>query len=211
MAADATGTLGTITTQSDQFIEGAPVIRLQQRVTGVNPLWNPDADGFYWGLSATASAPIYEWNCYEGVSLTEDLTVNDIQCDRQGNAGTIVRRNKLRLTLQLKSLLPLSTVQMALKLIGLVTSGDYQKAGFGVLTNNTNDYWRMWLPKVYDPASGKWVGIQLHKARAVDAFTLDFAYGQPWMTNLTIDAFADTDMPDAQKFATIIHHDQDIN
>lgn len=211
MSVESTGTMGAITTQADQFIEGAPVIRLQQRLAGVNLLNNPDSDGFYYGMSATAAAPIYEWNCYTDVSLTEDLTVNDIQCDRQGNAGTIRKRNKLRLTLQLKSLLPLSTVQMALKLTGLVATTDYQKAGIGVLTNNSSDYWRIWLPKVYEPATGKWIGIQLHKAITVEAFTLDFTAGQPWMTQVTVDAYADDDMPDNQKFATIIHHDQDIN
>lgn len=210
MAADATGTLGTVTTQSAQLIDSAPVIRFQQRLTGVTELWNPDADGFYWGLSGTASAPVYELNCYEGVSFTEDLTVNDVQCDRQGNIGSIRKRNKLTLQMTLKTILPLATVANFLKLQGLVTSGDYQKAGIGILTNNLTDYFRIWMPKVYDPIAGRWIGIMLHRAIVNSAFNLQFTYANAWTMDVTIDAYADNDMPDNQTFATIINHDQDL-
>jgi hypothetical protein len=68
-----TGTpLGTITTQEDLYIEGAPNIYFQDYLA--SPFNNPDGDGFYWGLSGTATYPVLEVGCPVDVSLTEDLT-----------------------------------------------------------------------------------------------------------------------------------------
>lgn len=210
MATDYTGTLGALTTQDSQLLEAAPHIIFQRRASGVNPLWNPDADGFYWGLSATVAAPLYQMNCYEGVSFTEDVSVTDVICDRTGTEASILKRNKLRLTFSLKTLVPLSTVSMVLKTAGIVTGTDYEKGGFGQLTNNPTDYWRIWMPKMYDSASGKWLGIMLHKARVVEAFNLDMTYQNPWMLGVTIDAYADSNLPVDQYFGTYIHHNQDL-
>jgi len=55
----ATGTpIGTIQTQESTYAYGSPYIYIQDATA--TPLWNPDAQGFYWGMSGTSTYNVFE-------------------------------------------------------------------------------------------------------------------------------------------------------
>src|SRR5258706_13260757 len=103
---------GTLTAQEDLFLESAPSIWFQS--DQANLLNNLDGQAYYWGLSATAQYPVIELGCIEGVSMTENLTMNDVICDTIGVKDTVQRRNYLELDLTVKSFFPLSILQYIL-------------------------------------------------------------------------------------------------
>ena len=198
-----TGTpIGTITSQSDVRIEGAPNIWYQDYLA--QELYRPDADQFYWGLSATATYPVIELGCLEGVTMADNLTMNDVTCDASGVTDTMQRRNYVELNLTLKTLLPLATIRHILKGGPVTTSGTIEKMGIGVIDNA--QFFHAYWAKVYDESLGKFVNCTLHKCKFVDAWTIDFRYGNAWqITGVKLRAFALTSLPSAQQFATIIH------
>ena len=204
-----TGTpLGNVVSQEDElFLEGAPYIYYQD--TDATPLFNPDVDGFYWGMSGTPVNPAYELVCYQDVALGEDLTVNAIRCDRQGDTGVIQKRNHLELTVTLSTLFPLSTLAPVMKMSAVTESAPFEKVGIGPVDNQA--YYQVYMPKVYDEVNGDYVVIQLHKAQFVNAFNLQMPSGDRWMVGgVNIWAFADPDKPSAQQFATIIRYDPSL-
>ncbi len=199
---------GQVNQQSSSvFIEGAPWIFYQNN--DANPLNNPDGDGFFWGMSGTVTQPAIELACYEDVTLSEDLTVNAIRCDRSGDFGVIQKRNFLEFSITLSTLFPLTTIQPILKGGVVTTSAPFEKMGLGSIDNNT--FYRVWLPKVYDDVEADWVSFTLHKAQFVEAFNISMASGDKWQIGgITIRAFADDSLPDAQKFATVIRYDPSL-
>lgn len=199
---------GSITQQTTTvFPEGAPWIYYQD--IAASPLNNPDGDGFYWGMSGTATEPAIELACYEDVSLGEDLTVNAIRCDRSGDIGVIQKRNFLEFSITLSTLFPLTTISPVLKASPVTTSAPFEKMGIGTIDNST--YYRLWLPKVTDEAAADYVSFTLHRAQFVDAFSINMASGDKWtIGGITIRAFADDTLPDAQKFATVIRYDPSL-
>lgn len=196
---------GSVISQSDNvFLEGAPWIYYQDRTA--NPLQNPDADGFYWGMSGTSTYPAYSLSCYEDVALGEDLTVNAIRCDKSGDTGVIQKRNHLEFSFTLSTLFPLTTVSPILKASAVTTSAPFEKMGIGDVDNNT--YYRIYAPKVYDNVNGDYVSITIHKAQFVNAFNISMQSGDRWQIGgIEIWGFADDNLPDAQKFATVIRYD----
>lgn len=203
----ATGTIGVVTAQDDLFIEGAPYIYYQEYTNGFY-MHNPDSDNYYWGLSGTASNPVYSLGCYEDVQLGEEVTVNQVRCDRTGDQNAIVKRDRLTLSFTLKSFTPLPTLKPFLRLSDLLTTAPYEKAGLGSIDNN--EFYRFYLPAVYDEDADDYVAFTLHRARIVDAFTISFTYGEPWNGQVTVQGFADTTLPNAQRFATVIRHDPSL-
>lgn len=202
-----TGTpLGVITQQDDIYIDSAPNIYFQERCDGINPLNNPDGDGFYWGLSGTAACPVFQLNCFDTVQLVSAYELNDIRCDTTGDQGAIQKLNHLDLTFNLKTLFPLATLRHVLRGGPVTTSGGaLEKMGIGQPSNAR--YYRTYLPVVYDPDTGDYVSITMHRAQFVDAWTLAFTYGQPATIAVTMRGFADEDLPADQLFATIIRAD----
>lgn len=201
-----TGTpIGTIVSPDDIRLEGAPNIWYQD--SRATPLYNPDSDGFYFGLSATVAYPVYELGCIEGVQLTENLTINDVQCDTVGFIDTIMRRNYLELNLTLKTIFPLAAMRALLR-GGPVTSGNgLEKMGLGVVDNGASPF-RLYLAKVYDETNADYLSMTLHRCKFVDAWTIDFRYGQEWqITGLKVRAYGLSSYPSAQQFATIIRRD----
>lgn len=195
-----TGTpIGTITTQEDIYLEGAPTLYIQDY--SANPLFNPDAQGFYWGMSGTATYPAYEIGCPVDVSLTENLTMNDVLCDTVGVKDTVQQRNYIEFGFTLRSLLPLQTMRILLN-FGAVTetvSNHTQKMPMGKISNTQT--WHVYAPKVYDEDAGDYVWIWLNKAKVVDAWTIAMTFGSPWQaTGLKLRAYADTTKPAAQQF-----------
>jgi len=195
---------GTITAQEDLYVDGAPNVYYQ--LDTANLANNPDADGYYWGLSATVPQPVIELGCIEGVQLADNLTMNDVRCDTVGDKDTILRRNRLELTLSISTLFPLSTIRDVLRGSAVTLAGKVEKMGLGVINNARR--FRVYMPKVYDEDTGDYIAWTLHKCKFVDAWQLGFRYGQPWqITNIKVYAYARDTLPSAQQFATVIRAD----
>lgn len=198
---------GTIIDQNELYIEGAPWIYYQDYQAG--HLFAPDGDGFYWQLSGTASYPVYSLACYEDVQLSEDLTVNAIRCDKVGDKGVIQKRNHLEFSLVLSSIFPLTTTAPILKGSAVTTTAPFEKMGLGVVDNN--QYYQVYLPKVYDQDAGDYVAIHIHRAQFVDAFSIAMVSGDRWrIGGISIWGFADDTLPSAQQFATVARYDPSL-
>ena len=197
--------IGNVISQDTEiYIEGAPWIYLQDyNADYLNP---PDGDGFYWGMSGTSAYPVYSLACYEDVGLGEDLTVNAIRCDKFGDTAVIQKLNHLEFTFALSTLFPLTTTQPVLRGSTVFTSAGLEKMGIGPINNN--QYWRLYLPKVYDEDVGDYVSITVHRVQFVDAWTIAMPSGDKWMIGgITAWGLADESLPTAQQFATIIRSD----
>lgn len=200
-----TGTpLGTVVSQEDLYIEGAPYIYIQSYLA--TPLNNPDSSGYYWGMSGTTPYPVKNLGCVLDVSLTEGLTMNDVRCDTVGVKDTIQRRDYVELTLTISSLFPLSIAADLMNLSTATVGSDLEKVGIGAINNNK--HFMVYMPKVYDEDAGDYLVIHLHKAKFVDAWTIDMKSGEPWqLTGLKIRAYADTTKPSTQQFGTFVRSD----
>lgn len=205
-----TGTpVGNVLTQEDIYIAGAPTIFIQDYSAD---LWkNPDSDGFYYGLSGTSTYPVYEVACLSDVSLTEDITLNDVLCDNIGVKDTIQQRNFVEFEFTVKSLFPLRNMSQLLSL-GTVTqnSGEgTEKVGIGKINNQS--FWHVWSPAVYDESTGDHVAVHFNRAKFVDAWTIDMPFGEPWMvTGIRLRAYADSTKPAAQQFGMILRVDPSV-
>lgn len=199
--------LGNIQVQEDIYIESAPTIWFQNYVA--SELFNPDADGFYWQLSGTSTYPVYEMGCASNVSMTENLTVNDVQCDNVGTKDTVQQRNYLEFQFTIKSLLPFDNLTHVLKGGQVVETAPTQK--FGMTSVNNNLFWHVYAAKVYDEVAGDYFAIHLHKAKFVNAFTLTMPFGAPWeVTGIVFRAFADTTKPANQRFGVFVRADASV-
>jgi len=203
-----TGTpIGNLDLQEDLYLEGAPSIYFQDYAA--NPLYNPDADGFYWGLSGTSTYPVYEIGCPVDVNLTENLTMNDVRCDNVGVKDTIQQRNYLELTMTVQSLMPFQTLTHLVKGGAVTQTAPTTKFGLGPI--NQDKKYMVYCPKVYDETTGDYIVIHLHKAKFVDAWTLATPFGSPWqLTGIKLRAFADTTKPTAQRFGVFMRADASV-
>lgn len=196
--------LGNVDSQDDIYIEGAPYIYFQDYTA--DELFNPDGDNYYYGLSGTTTYPVFNLGCVTDVSLTENVTMNDVRCDSEGTKDTVQRREYLEFVFTLSTLLPLSTLRHILNAAAVTVSGDIEKMGIGSINNNAR--FHVYCPKVYDEDTGDWLSITLHKAKFVDAFTINMQSGQPWtVTGIKLRAHVDSTKPAGQEFATIIRAD----
>ena len=193
-----TGTpLGNIETQEDIYLEGAPNIYFQDYTA--DPLFNPDADGFYWNMSGTTAYPAFEIGCPNDVSFTEDLTINDVLCDNVGVKDTIQQRNYIQLEFTIRSFFPLQTLRHLLGGGAVTETAPTQKFGFGQINNDQR--WMVYAPKVYNTDDGDYVWIHLNKAKFVEAWTVNMPFGSNWeVTGLRLRAYADTTKPADQYF-----------
>ena len=200
-----TGTpLGTINAAEELYIEGAPYIYFQD--SGATPLNNPDADGFYWGLSGTTLKPVYQIGCIQDVSLTEGLTMNDVRCDSIGVKDTVQKRDYIELQLTILSPFPISQLSKILGLSTPTLTGKVEKVGIGSISNTQK--WMVYAPKVYDDDTGDYVLFHLHKAKFIDAWTINFRSGDSWqVTGIKLRAYADETKPAVQKFGVIVRAD----
>jgi hypothetical protein len=201
-----TGTpLGNIITQESLYIESSPYIFIQDATA--NPLKNPDSDGYYWGMSGTTTYPVYELGCVQDVSLTEGLTMNDVRCDTVGIVDTVQRRDYVEFNFTILSMFPLVVSRHPLNLSVPTTGTGFEKVGIGQI-NNTRKY-MVYAPIVYDIDTGDYLTFHLHKAKFVDAWTIDFkSGGDPWaITGLKLRGYADTTKPAGQRFGVIVRGD----
>lgn len=199
---------GTIIAQEEIYIDSAPYLYFQD--ANANPLFNPDADGFYWNLSGTSTYNVYRIGCIQDVSFTEGLTVNQVRCDTVGDKATIQRRDYIEIAFSFTSLFPLSAIRHVLKWGSAPTlATDFEKTGIGQVNNN--QFYHVYAPKVYDEENGDFVAFHLHRAQFVDAPTINMRSGEPWMVEgIKARAYADETKPAAQKFATVIRYDRSV-
>ena len=199
--------IGNIVEQdSEIFIEGAPWIYMQDYQAA--ELNSPDGDGFYWGLTGSTTYPVYSMACYEDVGLGQDLTVNAVRCDKVGDTAVIQKLNHLEFTFALSTLFPLTTSRPILRGSTVFTDvgAGLEKMGIGPINNA--QYWRLYLPKVYDEDNGDYVSITIHRVQFVDAWTIAMPSGDKWMVGgISAWGLADDTLPSAQQFATIIRAD----
>jgi len=200
-----TGTpLGNIVTQEEVYVEGAPYIFIQS--AEADPLNNPDADNYYWGLSGTSALPVFRVGCVQDVSLTEGITMNQIRCDTVGDKGTIQRRDYIELELTILSMFSLETLRHMLNLSVPTISTGIEKVGIGQINNNR--FYMAYCPKVYDADTGDYLLFHLHRAQFVDAWTINMTSGEPWtVQGLKLRAYADESKPANQLFGTIVRSD----
>ena len=198
---------GTIVEQSNIYVEGAPQVYYGDY--NVPYMYYPTGGSsqFYWQLSGTVTYPVYALGCYEGVSLSDNMEINDIRCDTVGNKGIIVRRNYVEIQLTLKSLFPFSNLAPLMNGSAVVADASIDSEFFGLGQINNNKYYKIYLPKVYDEDTGDYVSITLHRARFVSTGQLNMTYGNTWTLPVTIRAFADTTLPTNQQFATVHRRD----
>lgn len=197
--------MGTTTQQEDIYLEGSPTIYIQRYEAP--EMYAPDSDGFYWQLTGTATYNVYEIGCVTDNSLTESLVSNDILCDNVGVKGTIQQRNYIEFTFTLQSFFPFTVLTNLIKGGTVTENGTEHTEKFGLGPVNNNIYWHCWAPKVYDESVGDYIGLQLHKCQFVNPFNIAMPFGSPWSTPITLRAFADTSLPSAQQFVTLVRAD----
>jgi len=196
--------VGNVDTQESIVIEGAPYFYYQDYTA--NPLNNPDGDGYYWGLSGTTTYPAYLLGCVTDIALGEDVTMNAVRCDTEGDKSSVQKRNHLEFTLTIQHLLPLLNTYHLMKASVPTYSADVEKMGIGAINNNR--YYHVYAPKVYDEDSGDLLIFHLHRCQFVDAWSLQMRSGDAWqLTGLRIRAHWDSTMPAGQEFATVIRAD----
>jgi hypothetical protein len=197
--------LGNVITQENTYLEGSPYLYFQDN--NASPLNNPDSDGFYWGLSGTTIYPVYLLGCVQSVKLTEKVTMNDVRCDTVGVKDTIQKRDYVEFDLTVLSQLPIAVLRHLMNLGSAPTITNHiEKQGIGLIQNNQK--YMVYAPKIYDDVNGYWLFFQLHRAKFVDAFTLDMKYGASWeLTKIILRGYADDTKPTAQKFGTILRID----
>ena len=209
MASLASGTpFGNIIEQEDVTLESAPNVYFGS--TDVPYMFAPDTDGFYWNLSGTVTDPLYQLGCYENVSFGDNLDVNAVRSDAVGDKDVIMKRNHLELQATLKSFLPFTVLSKVMN-GGAVTTNNVQnteKFGLGVINNNA--YYRVYLPKVYDEATGDYVSITGHRCKFISNGQIQMTYGNSWTLQITIWMIADEDKPVDQRFATVVRADPSV-
>lgn len=178
---------------------------------GGEPQYNPDDDGFYWGIVGTAELPVYLVGCYEDFRFRDNVTLNDIQCDTVGVKSSVQKRNYVDVTFTLKSLLPFEHLSRFMKGGGVTNNAveGTSKFGLGEIDNDT--YHMVFFSRVYDDVTGDFVSVTGHRCQVVDAWELAAVWGQPWtLTGFSIRFFADDSKPDDQLFATVIRLDPSV-
>lgn len=203
----STGTpVGTPIEQEALQVEGAAYIYYQDATA---PLLNrPDANGFYWNLGATGAYGVYLLGCILDVSLGGNLTVNAVRCDTVGDRDVIQKLNHLEVKFTLSTLFPLTMLADLIHGSGAVHNAGQHFEGMGIGQVNNNQYFHIYMPKVYDEAAGDFVAFTIHRAKFVNSWDIPMKYGEPWqVTGLNVWGFADTTLPAAQQFATVIRSD----
>lgn len=199
--------VGNVDSQEELYLEGSPYIYFQDN--RANPLNNPDAQNYYWGLSGTTAYPAYLLGCIQDVSLTQGLTMNDVRCDTVGVKDTIQKRDYVEFNLTILSQLPLTVIRHVMGLSVPATGTGYETVGIGQINNSV--HYMVYAPKVYDDAAAGWLMFHLHRAKFVDAWTLNMVYGGSWtLTGVKLRAFADDTKPAGQTFGVIKRFDPDL-
>lgn len=199
--------VGNVISQEELYLEGSPYIYFQDN--RANPLFNPDGQTYYWGLSGTTTYPAYLLGCIQDVSLTQGLTMNDVRCDTIGVKDTIQKRDYVEFDLTILSQLPLTVIRHVMNLSVPSTGTGFETVGIGQINNSV--FYHVYAPKVYDDSAAGWLMFYLHRAKFVDAWTLNMRYGDSWsLTGVKLRAYADDTKPANQIFGVIRRADPDL-
>lgn len=191
---------GNVISQEELYVEGSPYIYFQD--DNANPLFNPDGQSYYWGLSGTSTYPAYLLGCIQDVSLTQGLTMNDVRCDTVGVKDTIQKRDYIEFNLTILSQMPLTVLRHVLNISVPSTGTGYETAGIGQINNS--QHYHVYAPKVYNVDAAGWLMFYLHKAKFVDAWTMNMVYGGPWtLTGVKLRGYANDSYPSNQIFGVI--------
>lgn len=202
-----TGTpVGSITSQEELYIDGAPNIYIQDYSAPL--LNNPDGDGYYHGMSGTATYPIYGLACITDAAFMQGITSNDVRCDTVGVKDSIVRRDYVDIQFSLQSLMPLSVYAKIAAFSTATVSSPIETIGIG--TYNNSQFWHLYAPKVYDDTAGDYLFFWLHKGKFLEPGDLQFRYGEPWIQQFTFRAYADDTYPSTQVFGMIRRADVSV-
>ena len=194
---------GTIVTAEDIFIEGGPSVWF-----GGDAQFSPDTDGFYHGVVGTVANPVYRLGCYENFRFADNVQVSEIRCDTEGLVKTSQTRDYLTATFDLKSLLPLSMLRHPLRAgpVTLNAAENAEKMGIGEIDNSV--FYRFFFSRVYDANTGDFVAVTGHRCQFTGNFQLQTPFAGAWMiTGLEVRFYADEDLPDDQRFATVTRVD----
>lgn len=192
--------VGNVISQEELYLEGSPFIYFQD--DRANPLFNPDANNYYWGMSGTTTYPAYLLGCIQDVTLTEGVTMNDVRCDTVGVKDTIQKRDYVEFDLTILSQLPLAVIRHVMNLSAPTTGTGFETVGIGQINNSV--HYHVYAPKVYNDDAAGWLMFYLHKAKFVDAWTLNMKYGDTWtLTGVKIRAYAKDTLPANQIFGVI--------
>lgn len=206
-----TGTpIGNVISPQELYLDQPPTFWIQDRSTSAGVLIglmnNPDNQNFYWGLSGTTANPVYEVGCYENFVIADVRTINMVRCDTTGVRTAIQKRDQLNITFTLKAPFPLATLSKLLNLGPVTTNaGATEKVGVGLIDNSK--YYRAYFASIYDQTTGDYVNATFHRVQFTSAWQWTFTYGQPATFTIQASAFADSDKPSDQYFATIIRAD----
>lgn len=192
-----TGTpIGNLVTPEELYIEGAPYIFVQD--ARANPLWNPDANGYYWGMSGTTTYPVYQLGCIQDVKMTEDVTLTMIRCDTVGDKEAIQRRNYLDVEFTLNNIFPLNITRIFSNFsVPTLVSG---KEMVGIAKINNTQHYMIYMPKVYDDVAGYWIMGHFHRVKFVGNFSWAFGIDGWKITGLKARALIDETKPANQMF-----------
>ena len=200
---------GNLVSSESIYPTNAPYVYFQDYTPG--PLFAPDSDGYYWQLSGTTAYPVYGFECVEAVSLTEGRTLNDVICDNIGVVSTTESRDYVELQLTVKSFFPLANLARILNISAALENDSEHTEKAGIGTINNNQYWQVWAPQVYDTAAADYIGFFLNKVKFVDAWTINFPYGNAWnISGLKLRGYADTTKPSSMQFGAIIRSDASV-
>lgn len=205
-----TGTpVGTITSQEDMVLEGAAYLYFQDAQA---PEYNrPDSDGYYWNLATTGSFGVNLLGCVQGVNLGANMTVNALRCDNIGDRGEIQKLNHLEVSFTLKTPFPLAILTNILNGSPATHNAGQHTEKFGIGQPNNNQFWHVYMPKVYDDVAGDYVAFTIHRCQFVGNWKVEMKYGDAWtISGMTIQGFADTNLPTPQMFATVIRADASV-
>jgi len=193
-----TGTpIGNLESQEDIYLEGAPTLYFQD--ANATPLFNPDADGYYWGMSGTTQYPVYEIGCPTDVTFGDNVTMNDVLCDNVGVKATVQQLNYFEFSFAGRSFFPMQMLAYLLNGGTVTETSPTQKFPLGKINND--QYWHCYAPKIYNETAGDYVWIYLHKCQFVDAFSIAMTLGNPWsLTGRKFRGFVDSTKPAAQQF-----------
>jgi len=192
----------------DIYIEGGPTIWFQD--SEAPELHAADSDGYYWGLSGTATYPVYALGCYDDLTISDSRTSNPVTCAALGNVAHMQRRDALEIAFTLKALFPLETLRHMIGGGAVVHNAAEETSKMGIGALPTNQYFHVFMSRVYDEDTGDYVALTFHKVQFMDASPLTPAYGKEWTFGIKAMALADSAMPKAQRFATMLRYDPSV-
>lgn len=200
--------VGPETDAESLYLEGGPSIWIQD--SDANEANNPDSDGFYYGLSGSATYPLMELGCYDDLRLTDTRTSTEVKCAAQGVVQTMQRRDSLELSFTLKSLFPLNILTHIIGggVVTHNTTEETEKMGVGALPQN--DFYHVFASRVYDETIGDFIGMTFHKVQFIEASPLAMPYGEAWNYQVRALVLADSGKPSAQRFYTAVRWDPSV-